>query len=125
MLANPIVSISSNPPVFAGQLYALNCTVTIVAGDLNITWFNSSGNELIEGYGISFNLVIVSETIPKYDLIFSSLNYSNIGVYTCQAGLTVDRNNVSFNGFGSANTTVDIISKLKFTILQFNSSCFL
>ena len=93
-------------------MYSLNCTVTIVAGDLNITWFNSRGTELIEGNEISFNLVTVSDTVQRYDLIFNSLDYSDIGVYTCKASLTVDSGGVLFNGNGSANTTVSIKSKL-------------
>ena len=112
------MSIFSSQPVFAGQLYALNCTVTIVTGVLSITWADDNGNVLREN-GINFNLVNISDTVQRYDLIFNSLDYSDIGVYTCQASLTVDRNNVSFNGFGSANTTVSIISKLKLTILLF------
>ena len=109
------MSVFSSQPVFAGQLYALNCTVTIVAGDLNITWLDGNGNELMEGNGKSFNLVTVSDTVQRYDLIFNSLDYSDTGVYTCKASLTVDRSGgESFNGNGSANTTVSIISKLNF-----------
>ena len=118
ILANPVVSIFSSQPVFAGQLYALNCTVTIVAGDLNITWLDGNGNKLTEGNGMSFNLVTVSDTVQRYDLIFNSFDYSDTGVYTCQASLTVDRDDGEpFNGNGSANITVSIISKLKFKIL--------
>uniref|UniRef100_A0A1X7SMP3 Ig-like domain-containing protein n=1 Tax=Amphimedon queenslandica TaxID=400682 RepID=A0A1X7SMP3_AMPQE len=84
-LTDPIVSIFSSQPVFAGQVYSLNCTVTIVAGGLNITWLDGNGNELEEGNGI------------------------NIGVYTCRANLIVDRGNVTlFHGTRSANTTVSI-----------------
>uniref|UniRef100_A0A1X7UP85 Uncharacterized protein n=1 Tax=Amphimedon queenslandica TaxID=400682 RepID=A0A1X7UP85_AMPQE len=108
-LTNPVVSIFSSQPVFANQSYSLNCTVTIVAGDLNITWLNSSRNELTEGDGISFNLISISDTVQRYDLIFNSINYSDIGVYICKASLTVDRGGgVLFNGTGSANTTVSI-----------------
>ena len=107
------MSVFSSQPVFAGQLYALNCTVTIVAGDLNITWFNSSGTELTERDGIRFNLVTVSDTVQRYDLIFDTFSYSDIGAYTCKASLTVDRGGGDlFNGNGFANTTVSIISKL-------------
>ncbi|XP_019851148.1 PREDICTED: hemicentin-1-like [Amphimedon queenslandica] len=105
---DPIVSIFSSQPVFAGQSYSLNCTVTIVAGDLNITWFDGSGIQLTEGNGISFNLVTVSDTVQRYDLIFHLLNYADIGEYFCQASLTVDGDGVLFNGTGSANTTVSI-----------------
>ena len=98
-------------------MYVLNCTVTIVAGVLNITWLDGRGNELMEGNGISFNLVTVFDTVQRYDLIFGTFNYSDIGVYTCRASLTVDRGGGDlFNGNGSANTTVSIISKLKFTL---------
>ena len=119
ILADPVVSMHSSQTVFAGQLYSLNCTVTIVAGDLNITWFNSSGTELIEGNEISFNLVTLSDTVQRYDLIFNSLDYSDIGVYTCQARLAVDRGGVLFNGNGSANTTVSIRSKLSIYYYSF------
>ena len=102
------MSIFSSPSIFAGQLYALNCTVTIVTGVLNITWLDGNGNELVEGNGISFNLVTVANTAQKYDLIFNSFNYSNIGVYTCHASLTVDSGRILFNGNASANTTVGI-----------------
>ena len=108
------MSIFSSPSVFAGQLYALNCTVTIVAGDLNITWLDGSGKELTQGNGTSFNLVTISDTEQGYDLIFNSLDYSDIGVYTCHASLTVDRGGGDlFNGNGSTKTTVSIKSKLK------------
>ena len=100
------MSIFSSPSVFAGQLYALNCTVRIVAGVLNITWLD--GNGKMEGNGISFNLVTVSNTGQRYDLIFNTFNYSNIGVYTCHASLTVDSGGILFNGNASANTTVGI-----------------
>ena len=102
-------------------MYALNCTVTIVAGDLNITWFNSSGTELTEGDGISFSLITIFDTVQRYDLIFNSLDYSDIGVYTCKASFTVGNNGVLFNGNGSANTTVSVISTLK--LLKYIASC--
>ncbi|XP_019858997.1 PREDICTED: uncharacterized protein LOC105314694 [Amphimedon queenslandica] len=107
-LTNPIVSIFSSQPVFAGQLYSLNCTVTIAAGDLNITWLDGSGNELTEGNGISFNLITISDTVQGYNLIFNLLDYSDIGVYTCQARLTIDRGVDLLYGNGFANTTVGI-----------------
>ena len=106
-----MVSILSSQPVFAGQLYALSCTVTIVAGVLNITWHDVNGNELTEEDGLSFNLATVSETVQRYDLIFNSIDYSDIGVYTCQASLTVDREDGEpFIGNGSTNVTVSIRS---------------
>uniref|UniRef100_A0A1X7UYM6 Soluble interferon alpha/beta receptor OPG204 n=1 Tax=Amphimedon queenslandica TaxID=400682 RepID=A0A1X7UYM6_AMPQE len=111
ILTNPIVSIFSSQPVFAGQLYVLNCTVTFVAGDfdLNIMWLNGNGNKLKEQNGISFNLVNVSDTVKRYDYIFNSLSYSDIGVYTCYAILNVDiENNEPLDGNGSATVSVII-----------------
>ncbi|XP_019859139.1 PREDICTED: uncharacterized protein LOC109587338 [Amphimedon queenslandica] len=52
-LTNPMVSVFASQPVFAGQSYSLNCTVTIVGGDLNITWLDGNGNELTEGNEIN------------------------------------------------------------------------
>ena len=70
--------------------------------------------ELEEGKKISLQLDTISDAKQRrYDLIFNSLDYSDTGVYTCHASLTVDRNSVLFNGNGSANTTVGILSKLK------------
>ena len=93
-------------------MYTLQCTVTIVAGVLNVTWLNGTdGNELIEGNGISFNSETMSPgTVQRYDLIFNRLNYSHIGRYTCQANLTVNRG-VIFNGAGSDNDTVSVKSE--------------
>ena len=123
-LANPIVYIFPSRPVFAGQLYALNCTVTIVAGDLNITWLDGNGNEITEGNGISFHLVTVSDTVQRYDLIFDTFSYSDIGVYSCHASLTVDRGGGDlFNGNGSANTTVSIRSKLNLGRYYWSNVC--
>ena len=117
------MSIFSSQPVFAGQLYALNCTVTIVAGDLNITWLDGNGNKLAKGNGIHFNLITISDTVQRYDLIFNSLSYPDIRVYICHATLTVYRGGGDlFNGTGSANTTVGIISKLKIIEILLDAS---
>ncbi|XP_019849961.1 PREDICTED: hemicentin-1-like [Amphimedon queenslandica] len=112
-LINPIVSIFSSHPVFAGQLYVLSCTVTFVAGDfdLNITWLDGNGNKLKGQNGIRFNLVTVSNTVKKYDYIFNSLSYSDIGVYTCHAILNVGIDNNDLLD-GNRSATVSIIIPL-------------
>ena len=93
-------------------MYTLQCTVTIVAGFLNITWVNETdGSKLNEGNGISFNSETISTgTVQRYDLIFNHLNYTHIGRYTCQANLTVNRG-VVFNGAGSDSDTVFVKSE--------------
>ena len=93
-------------------MYTLQCTVTIVAGVLNITWVNETdGNELNEGNGISFNLESISPgTVQRYNLIFNPLDYTHIEKYTCQANLTVN-GGVVFNGAGSDSDTVSVKSK--------------
>ena len=110
--ANSIVSIVPVGSNVAGQMYTLQCTVTIVAGVLNITWVNETDrNELNEGNGISFNSETMSPgTVQQYDLIFNPLDYTHIGEYTCQANLTVNKG-VVFNGAGSDSYTVSAKSK--------------
>ena len=112
-VGNPVVSISSSGSIIAGTTLTLECTVTIVAGVLNITWLNGSNDGLIEGNGIMFNLVTISDTVQVYQLIFNPLDYSHIGEYTCQANLTVSRGNGEepFIGRGSDSTTVSVQSK--------------
>ena len=93
-------------------MYTLQCTVTIVAGFLNVTWVNETdGNELNEGNRISFNSETISPgTVQRYDLIFNPLDYTHTGRYSCQANLTVNRG-VVFSGAGSASDTVSAKSK--------------
>ena len=88
-------------------MYTLQCSVSIITGTPNMTWFDRDGNEVTEGNGITLSLRTVSSTEQVYDLIFSPLNYSHVGVYNCSSSLTVG----DFNGAGSANTTVYVQSK--------------
>ena len=114
-LADPTVSIFSSQSVFAGQLYSLNCTVTIEVGTLNIKWLDNNGNDLVEGRGISLYLDTISETVQRYDLIFNLLKYSDIGLYTCQASLRIDGDSsIVFNRSGSANETVAVKGRQEF-----------
>ena len=112
-IGNPIVSISSSGSIIANDTHILECTVTIVTGVLNITWFHVTGDELTEGNGIIFNLVTISDTVQVYQLIFNPLDYSHIGGYTCQANNTISRGNDEepFNGRGSDSTTVSVQGK--------------
>ena len=109
-VGNPIVSISSSGSIIANDAHTLECTVTIVAGVLNITWLNGTGDQLTEKNGIMFNLVTISDTVQVYQLIFNPLDYSHIGGYTCQANNTISRGNGEepFNGRGSDSTTVSV-----------------
>ena len=107
-----MVSIISTGSNVAGQMYTLQCTVTIVAGVLNVTWVNETdGNELNEGNVISFDSKTISPgTVQRYDLIFNPFDYTHIGKYTCQTNLTVN-GGVVFNGAGSDSDTVSAKSK--------------
>ena len=91
----------------------MECTVTIVAGVLNITWLNGTGDELTEGNEIMFNLATISDTVQVYQLIFNPLDYSHIGGYTCQTNNTITRGNDEepFNGRGSDSNTVSVQGK--------------
>ena len=119
-VGNPIVSISSSGSIIANDRHTLECTVTIVAGDLNITWLNGTGDQLTEKNGIMFNLVTISNTVQVYQLIFNPLDYSHIGEYTCQANLTVDRGNGGepFIGKGFDSTTVSVQGECCSVILE-------
>ena len=112
-VGNPIVSISSSGSIIANDRHTLECTVTIVAGDLNITWLNGTGDQLTEKNGIMFNLVTISNTVQVYQLIFNPLDYSHIGKYTCQANLTVSRGNGEklFMGEESDSVTISVQGK--------------
>ena len=107
-VGNPVVSVSSSGSILANNTLILECTVTVVAGVLNITWLNETGDQLIEGNGIMFNLVTMSAKVQVYQLIFNPLDYSHIGGYTCQANLTVSSIKEPFIGKGSNTTIVNV-----------------
>ena len=107
-VGNPVVSVSSGGSIIANNIFILECTVTIVAGVLNITWLNETGDQLIKGNGIMFKLVTMSAKVQVYQLIFNPLHYWHIGGYTCQANLTVSSIKEPFIGNGSDATIVNV-----------------
>ena len=106
-------------------MYSLLCSVSVVFGTPNITWFYSNGTKLLNGSGITQTLTVVSDTEQKYELQFNPLIYTHSGEYTCVANLTVIRDDDTFIGVNNKTTTVYVTSKfnfyntLKFYLLYF------
>ena len=102
------MSISTSGSNTAGEMYSLLCEVSVAVGTPNITWLYSNGSEIINGNGITLSLT--SDT--TYKLTFNPLDYSDVGVYTCIANITIDVNidNI-FEGSGSNSDTVSVRSK--------------
>ncbi len=104
-LDDPVVQISSTGSNIAGSVHTLTCTVNVVYQTPNITWINSNGDEVDNSLlTLSDNGAFVSELIFQ----FPSLDYSDIGVYTCSANLSIPA--LDFLGMGSDSVTVDIQS---------------
>ena len=97
---DPVVVITTNGSIIAGNVYTLTCTVTVVTGVPNITWSDPDGN-IVNG-SLNSNTELVLE--------FSSLNYADIGEYICSANLSIPEFN--FLGMGSDSITVDIQSMI-------------
>ena len=110
-IGNPIVSITTSGSNIAGNMYNLLCSVSVVFGTPNITWFDSNGTKVIDGSGITQTLTIVSDTEQKYELQFNPLMYTHGGEYTCVANLTVIRDDDTFIGVRNKATTVYVRSK--------------
>ena len=106
---NPVVDISAVGSNIAGSEYSLTCTVTVVTGTPNITWIAPNGDEVDDSV-----LVLTNEgggLVTTLDLVFKSLNYTDVGEYTCLANLSIP--DANFLGMGSDfSTTVDIQSML-------------
>ena len=92
-------------------MYSLLCSVSVVFGTPDITWFDSNGTKVIDGSGITQTLTIVSDTEQEYKLQFNPLMYTHVGEYTCVANLTVIRGLDIFIGLSNATTTVYVTSK--------------
>ena len=132
-IGNPIVSITTSGSNIASNMYSLLCSVSVVFGTPDITWFDSNGTEVIDGSGITQTLTVVSDTEQNYEFQFNPLMYTHGGEYTCVANLTVIHDDDIFIGVSNATTTVYITSKfntitnLNFTYHQFfistNSYC--
>ena len=124
-IGNPIVSITTSGSNIAGNMYNLLCSVSVVFGTPNITWFDSNGTEVIDGSGITQTLTVVSATMQKYELQFNPLIYTHGGEYTCVANLTVIRGQDTFIGVSNVTTIVyvtskfNIVAKFNFYLLYF------
>ena len=106
-----VVQISSTGSNIAGSAYTLTCTVSVVTGTPNITWFNPIGDE------VDNSLLTLSDDGSELILQFQSLNYSDIGMYNCSANLSIPA--LDFLGMGSHSVTVDIQSMHVNIILDF------
>ena len=125
-IGNPIVSITTSGTNIAGNMYSLLCSVSVVFGTPDITWFDSNETELRNDTGITQTLIVISDTIRTYELQFNPLMYTHGGEYTCVADLTVIRDDDTFIGVSNATTTVYVTSKFNtITKLKFHLSSFL
>ena len=101
-------------------MYSLLCTVSVVFGTPNITWFDSKGMIVIDGSGITQTLTMISDTDQTYELQFNPLMYTHGGEYTCVANLTVIHDEDTFVGVRNTTTTVYVTSKF---ILLYSLNC--
>ena len=83
-------------------MYTLTCTVSVVTETPNITWINPNGDEVDD------SLLTLLNDGSKLILQFQSLDYSDIGMYTCSADLSIPA--LDFLGMSSDTVTVDIQS---------------
>ncbi len=83
-------------------MYTLTCTVSVVTGTPNITWINPNGDE------VDNSLLTLLDDGSELILQFQSLDFSEIGVYTCSANLST--NALDFLEMGSDSIAVDIQS---------------
>ena len=97
-------------------MYSLLCSVSVVFGTPNITWFDSKGMKVIDVSGITQTLIMISDTIQTYELQFNPLIYTHGGEYTCVANLTVIRDEDTFLGVRNATATVYVTSKFIYYI---------
>ena len=114
-------------------MYSLLCSVSVVFGTPDITWFDSKGMIVINGSGITQTLTMISDTKQTYELQFNPLMYTHSSEYTCVADVAVIRDNDTFIGASNVTITVyvtiklDTITKIKFYASHFfistNSYC--
>ena len=108
-------------------MYSLLCSVSVVFGTPNIIWFDNNGTEVIDGFGITQILTVISDTEQTYELQFNPLMYTHGGEYTCVDNLTVIRGDDIFIGVSNTTTTVyvtskfNIIKNLKTILTMFSS----
>ncbi len=98
---DPVVQISSTGSNIAGNVYTLTCTVSVVTGTPNITWINPNGDE------VDNSILTLSNNGSELILLFQSLDFSDIGVYTCSANLSIPTV-ITLNFFGMGSDTVTV-----------------
>ena len=101
------MSISTSGSNTAGEMYSLLCEVSVPIGTPNITWLYSNGTEVMNGNGITLSL----KSDTTYKLTFNPLDYSDVGIYTCIANITVVHATGIFNGSSNNSNTVSVRSK--------------
>ena len=125
-IGNPIVSITTSGSNIAGNMYSLLCSVSVVFGTPNISWFDSKGMIVIDGSGITQTLTMISDTEQTFELQFNPLMYTHGGEYTCVANLTVIRDDDTFIGVSNATTAVYVSSQFNIiTMFKLYLLCFL
>ena len=110
-IGNPIVSITTSGTNIAGNMYSLLCSVSVVFGTPDITWFYINGTKLLNGSGTTQTLNVISDTKQAYKLNFNPLMYTHGGEYTCVANLTIIRDDDTFIGVRNVTTIVYVTSK--------------
>ena len=97
-------------------MYSLLCSVSVVFGTPDITWFYSNGTKLLNDSGTTQTLTMLSDTKQTYKLQFNPLMYTHGGEYTCVANLTVIRDDDTF--IGVSNVTTAVYVRSKFNIIK-------
>ena len=82
--------------------------VVVVDGQPNVIWLNPNGTEMTNTAEITLDSNTTG-LITKLSLQFSSIDYSDIGNYTCRANLSLD--DVMFNGITEETIQVKVQSK--------------
>ena len=106
----PVVEIVSMGIAEPGEEYLLNCTVTVVDGLIVspvITWTKRSVKNVISVPPV---LMTVSDVMSSLYLIFSSLNTSDAGLYTCEA--TINFSQISMVAKSNESWNLPLKSKI-------------
>ena len=105
------VSVNSQGSTTAGGSYTLTCTIMEeVVGLTNmpsLQWLDSSGQEIVDGEGITVEQTHQNETTTILVLIFDPVRTSHGGEYTCQ-GILESPPGILVNTF---HQTITVLSK--------------
>ena len=102
-----MVEILTNGLAQPGEQYMLNCTVSVVDRLIVspvITWTKRSASNTISVSPVN---MVVSDTMMSLLLIFSSLNTSDAGPYTCEVSLNVSQIGMVTNNSDSVNLPLE------------------